>query len=303
MLTDPREPFEAVVPALRGLQDADVEIEFRFEMSADFALPEAVPAPPEVPFWGLANPYPRCGCRSDLVGIDAPLADMGEMDKGQEEDDRIVLNLDREGNVVFKEPLSLDGLSEALRSVKARYHTKMRQQGKSGFETEDGVHFSKVYVLIRADRAASATHVGFLLHVLAEEGFYKIQFAVSREIGTPGPCVTLDAKIQAFLPADALPGIVSADEPVHVYVDPTSYGVGAARGGEAGQLCALVQREAALADRERKFVVAMHVAPGVSWDRVVAAVNEVNRAGVQKIDFHDLPAPDALARKAIPLPR
>ncbi len=303
----PAQPFSAVAPALRAVRDAHVELEFPFWGFPAREVPDVRPLPPlpELPFANFYVGGWPCACRRGIREIDLPVADMAEEDRGQEQDDRLILQLDRDGRVFGKEEGSLDDLAAYLRERRDRYDLKMRQEGKSGLEEfPDGSTASKLYVLIRADRAAPARQVGFLLHVLAREGFYKVQFAVRKKPGTdPGPCVgRLAAKLQCFLPTDNLPDIVRTDEPsVRVYVDPDGYRVGTAEGLDAAELGRLVRE--ARADPTSPIVVAVHVALGVAHDRVVAAVNEITRAGWERIDFVDLAPPDAATRRVSPLPR
>jgi biopolymer transport protein ExbD len=257
----------------------------------------------------------QCECRPGIRDLDLPVADMGEGDKGQEEDDRLFLQLDPTGRVYCHralsrppEALSLEAVAGVLREARERYDLKMRQQGKSGFEDPRYGNLSRLYVLIRADRAAAASHVGWALHALAREGFYKVQFAVRREPGEdPGPCMgRLSGKLQVFLPTDNLPGIVSKCEPaLHVYVDREAYGLGPTRGMDLEKLGRLAREEyeRVRADEGRTIVAAVHVAPGVAWGRVVAAINTLARAGIEKVDFHGLPPPDEATRLMIPLPR
>lgn len=50
-------------------------------------------------------------------------------------------------------------------------------------------------------------------------------------------------------------------------------------------------------------VVVLHVAPEVTHERLVAAVNEIARAGFKKVDFAGLEPPDLATRRLSALPR
>jgi hypothetical protein len=112
--------------------------------------------------------------------------------------------------------------------------------------------------------------------------------------------------LQSFLPTDDLPRLAGAGEPVlRVYVDPGAYGIGPTGGLDLETIGKLAREEyeRARADDRASMVAAVHVAPGVAWGRVVAAINTLARAGFEKVDFHGLPPPDAATRRMSPLPR
>lgn len=72
-------------------------------------------------------------------------------------------------------------------------------------------------------------------------------------------------------------------------------------GGLRGPLHEAVQRVGKIPFR--KMIAAIHVPPDVAWERIVTAINELERAGCEKVDLHGLPPPDAATRQATPLPR
>jgi biopolymer transport protein ExbD len=306
VLPQPREPFGVIAPALVALRDAAVETEFHFAWG-DGGLPDTVPLP-EAPELGTHADYRRCICRAGLA-IDVPLADEGEPDKRDDPDERLVVHLDRAGRLAtnadpggrLREDMSLDEFASELRVRKERYGLEMRNLGKQGL---DEGKWSKLYVLIRADRGAPARQVGFILHVHAQERFYKVQFAVCQARLPPG-CVSGEAKLQVFLPTTGFPGIVSRDErALHAYVDRGGFGVGGAGAKDATELRRLAGVEGeTLRDGDRRPIVALHVDPDATHDRMIAAVNALNAAGFEKIDFVGLPPPDPATRLAKPLPR
>jgi len=306
----PSQPFGDVAPALRAFRDADVELEFRFLLPDD-PVPESIPAlADDVSEWpDLAGWWnPPCSCAPGFIAVDLPVADLGEANRG-EEDDRVIIQLGRDGNLFRYGEVSLDALGEQLVAAKERYDLKMKQQGRRGVEElPDGTFASKLYVLIRADSAAPARQLGWILHVLARERLYKVQYAVRR--APPAgeePCVDPGYVIlRSFLPTDNLPDLAGATPPVvRVYVDPGAYGIGPTGGLdlETVEKLAREEHERARAGDSASFVAAVHIAPGVEWGRVIAAINVLARAGFGKIDFHGLPAPDEATRRLSPLPR
>lgn len=309
LIPAPSQSFGVVAAALRAFRDAGVELEFRF-LFPDDPVPESIPAlSDDVSEWpDLVVWNSRCSCAPGFVAVDLPVADMLERDVG-EEHDRIIVQLGRDGNLFRNGELSLDALGEQLAAAKERYELKMKQQGKRGVEElPDGTFVSKLYVLVRADQAAPARQVGYVLHVLARERFYKVQYAVRRAppVGEE-PCVDAGYGIlQSFLPTDNLPDLAGAAAPVLlVYVDPGAYGVGPTGGVDLERLEALAheEHERARAGDGVSIVAAVHIAPGVAWGRVIAAINVLARAGFEKIDFHGLPPPDEATRRMSPLPR
>lgn len=120
--------------------------------------------------------------QKDLVELTLPVAYMSEEDKGQEEDDRIILNVDKHGQLIWKQKnVNLDELGTILSTARDRYELKMRQQGKSGLEDiGGGAKASKLYVLLRADRDTPWQHVQWLMTIMAEQKLYKLQFATKK---------------------------------------------------------------------------------------------------------------------------
>jgi len=306
--------FGAMARGLRALRDAGVEIELRFVELPEDAISDDVPLPPpsDPPMSLALLLLFRCSCEPGLIPLDVPVADMAERDVGQEEDDRLLIHLSRDGVLRMGRGTSavevtLHALAEGLRKAKDRYDLKMRQQGKSGLvKTDDGKTWSKLYVLVRADRAVPARWVGWILDVLAAERFYKVQLAATKEAEEPppGPCVgRLGGKIQAFLPTTGS-GLISSDEPTfHVYVDRASFGLGSVGGLDAEELERRMRAEYVPANIIGKSVVAVHVGQDVAWERAIAAVNVCARVGLEVVHFHDLPPPDEATRRASPLPR
>jgi len=120
--------------------------------------------------------------QKDLVELTLPVAYMAEEDKGQEEDDRVILNVDKYGAIMWKsQQRTLDELGTILSTARDRYELKMRQQGKTGLEDIGGGNkASKLYVLLRADRDTPWQHVQWLMTIMAEQKLYKLQFATKK---------------------------------------------------------------------------------------------------------------------------
>lgn len=118
----------------------------------------------------------------DLAEMTLPVAYMAEEDKGQEQDDRIILNVDKYGQVSWKsQNKTLDELGSILSTARDRYNMKMQQEGKSGLEDlPGGGKASKLYVLLRADKDAPWQHVQWLMTIMAEQKLYKLQFATKK---------------------------------------------------------------------------------------------------------------------------
>ncbi len=120
--------------------------------------------------------------QKDLAEMTLPVAYMAEEDRGQEEDDRVVLNIDVYGGLMWKgKDVNLDELGTVLGTARDKYELKMRQAGKSGTEQlPGGGTASKLYVLLRADKDAPWQHVQWLMTVMAEQKLYKLQFATKK---------------------------------------------------------------------------------------------------------------------------
>lgn len=151
-----------------------------------------------------------------------PVASQGVADKGADPDDRMIITLDAKGCVHFKGAKTLKELSASLAYANDKYDLKMRSKGKRGTESLlGGGKVSRLYVLLRANKETPWQHVQWLLAILAEQGIYKVQFAVTRVADrayTKQEAVRLGvewvdraqepqpkAKLHAFLPVDRRP--------------------------------------------------------------------------------------------------
>jgi biopolymer transport protein ExbD len=118
----------------------------------------------------------------DLAEMTLPVAYMAEEDKNQETDDRVILNIDVYGGLMWKgKQVNLDELGTVLGTARDRYELKMHQKGESGMEDlPGGGKASKLFVLLRADKDAPWQHVQWLMTIMAEQKLYKLQFATKK---------------------------------------------------------------------------------------------------------------------------
>jgi biopolymer transport protein ExbD len=122
--------------------------------------------------------------QKDIVDLTLPLAHMAVEDKDNDPDDRVILNIDKEGKILYKlRAISLDELGAIIDKAKRVYDAKMRLEGKEGMEeVAPGVKASKLYVLVRADKDTPWQHVQWLMTIMAEQKLYKLQFAAKQSI-------------------------------------------------------------------------------------------------------------------------
>ena len=122
--------------------------------------------------------------QKDLADLTLPIAHMADEDKADDPDDRVILNVDKEGQVLYKSrAITLDELGTILDKTKRLYDMKQKQKGKDGYEdVAPGVKASKLYVLLRADKDTPWQHVQWLMTIMAEQKLFKLQFATKRYI-------------------------------------------------------------------------------------------------------------------------
>jgi biopolymer transport protein ExbD len=120
--------------------------------------------------------------QKDLADLVLPVAHMAAEDKGDDPDDRLIINVDKKGQVLVKgQPTSLEQLSQYLETARDRYNKRMQALGKSGTEiVEGGGEASKLYVLLRADKETPWQHVQYIMTIMAEAKLYKLQFATKQ---------------------------------------------------------------------------------------------------------------------------
>ncbi|NJN14191.1 MAG: biopolymer transporter ExbD [Planctomycetes bacterium] len=120
--------------------------------------------------------------KKDLAELTLPLAYMALEDKGDDPDDRLILNVDKQGQVLFRGDVkNLDELGTILNQAVRLYNIKKKGDGMA--EVAPGAKASKLFVLLRADKDTPWQHVQWIMTIMAEEKLYKCQFATSKFIG------------------------------------------------------------------------------------------------------------------------
>jgi biopolymer transport protein ExbD len=254
-----------------------------------------------------------------------PVASMAQPDRDDDPDDRIILNLDRDGRLVFRyETITLARLAEILAECARNYEWKLRTRGESGLEAvPDGSRWSKLYVLVRAQKDVPWRDVQWILAELEASRFYKIQLAVSRRADrayTPDeaaalaaerepvlPCGTpsLVAKLFCFLRTSPVtPQEVFCDVAVTVDAGRATYSHRDRKTTNVSDLAPWIGAwlDAAPSDY-RKRVGRIQAPPDTPYKYVVAALNQFHEAGLEKVDLAGIArAPEAI-RNAERLPR
>jgi biopolymer transport protein ExbD len=126
--------------------------------------------------------------QKDLANLTLPLAYMAQEDKDDDPDDRVILNVDDQGQLLYKsKPINLDELKTILENQKKYYNARKAAEGGSGYEElPGGGKASKLYVLLRADKNTPWQHVQWLMTIMAEAKLYKLQFATKKFLGGSG---------------------------------------------------------------------------------------------------------------------
>lgn len=120
--------------------------------------------------------------QKDLADLTLPLAVRAAEDKDDDPDDRIIINIDKYGQLLFKDVArSLDELGTILSEAKRVYNLQQKAKGKSGTEkVAGGAEASSLYVLLRADRDTPWQHVQWVMTIMAEQKMFKLQFACKK---------------------------------------------------------------------------------------------------------------------------
>ena len=120
--------------------------------------------------------------QKDLANLTLPIAHKAVQDEDNDPHDRLILNIDRFGRLLFREKArSLDEIATILSEAKRVYNLRQRAKGKSGYEkVKGGAEASSLFVLLRADRDTPWQHVQWLMTVMAEEKMFKLQFATKK---------------------------------------------------------------------------------------------------------------------------
>ena len=128
--------------------------------------------------------------QKDLAELTLPIAYMAQEDKDNDEDDRIILNVDKHGALIWRsEVRSLGEIKSILAEQKRLYDKKMRRKGKDAYETlKSGGKATRLFVLLRADKDTPWQHVQWLMTIMAQEKYYKLQFASAKFISADSTC-------------------------------------------------------------------------------------------------------------------
>ncbi|MCZ6572131.1 MAG: hypothetical protein O7C98_03070 [Planctomycetota bacterium] len=128
---------------------------------------------------GVASWFGDASARGqDWEIIEAPLvmpvASTGEKDTQNDRDPRYIINLTKHGEILYKgKQYSLAELANLLNRLK-RLYGKFKEFGKP----PNLIKVSELFVLLRVEKDAPWRHVQWLLAILEEQKFYKLQFGV-----------------------------------------------------------------------------------------------------------------------------
>ncbi len=119
--------------------------------------------------------------QKDLAELTLPLAHMSQDDDGKDPDDRLIVNISKDGVILVKnEKKSLDALATFLESAKRSYDTRQALLGKEGSEEKAGQKVSKLFVLLRADKDTPWQHIQYIMTIMSEAKIYKLQFGTKK---------------------------------------------------------------------------------------------------------------------------
>jgi len=119
--------------------------------------------------------------QKDIVELTLPIAYMAQSDEDNDPDDRMILNVDRFGQIKWRgQNRTLGELSAILAQQKLLYAAQMKRKNKPAYEQFAGGKATKLYVLLRADKDTPWQHVQWLMTIMAEQKYYKLQFATAK---------------------------------------------------------------------------------------------------------------------------
>jgi len=276
----------------------------------------AVPQPMTTVPWTV-----RDLTQPDLSGVTLPLSREAVPDRDDDPEDRLIVNLTAGGEILWKgRRVSLDELKSILDTQAKYYDAKRAAEGATGWERFDGaVTATKLFALLRADREACWMHVAWVMQVLAESRYYKLQLA-ARHIAdlreTPEQAAALGVEWRSTLPPrrswqSKLPLFLPIDLPIRKETDPEStLQLSLERDAEgnprfsgvdwsAGNLVTLDTR---LGENPRPELAVIRVAPDVGLQAVVTLIDAVKRTGCDRFRFLEGPEPSPDDRRAARLP-
>ena len=246
----------------------------------------------------------------DLLPMSLPVASWAECDMDDDPDDRVILSLDSTGQLHQRRRMvRLDRLAALLEKEKHDYDLKQRGREESGYEeVGPGRLWSKLFVLVRADKDVRWQAVKRTLQVLHDEKIYKIQFAATKTVALdyteeearqldakrvdslPGSGEMLAAKLSCFQTTvlGARPDARFIDVAIDHAGDRTTYRLD---GRSTEDLAVLREWIAArpVADDRFSIVGRIDAPDDTPFKYVVAVVNKFNEAGRQTIDFVGVP--------------
>jgi len=247
----------------------------------------------------------------DVAPMCLPVASMAAEDRDNNRDARLIINLDKHGQILWcGEPKSLDDMRKILDEQKRLYDLRQKAKGKSGYE---GATFerewSRLFVLLRADKDAPWLHVKWILSLLEEERIFKLQFGVmkfadlsytpeeARALGVarrdelPSAARFLDAKLWCFL-STAEP----APRDIFIDVDLDGTDLEAARRE-------IEKQWKGVRGKGRRVKGRISASDRTPFKRVVAYVNAFHEVGVDKVDFTGIERAPREVASAKKLPR
>ncbi len=243
-----------------------------------------------------------------IVPLNLPIASMGEEDRDNDRDDRLIVSLSAKGTLFhLQDEITLAELEVLLTVAAQSYDTKMHAAGKQGFEqTLDGKRWSKLFVLLRADQDAPFQQVQWVLAELRHAGFYKLQFGVrvnktrdrtQRELDRARaawevscPVESLEGKLQCMLST-------VGTEPNANYIDVSVTGAP----DQAHLTKSVLQKKRSVGSK--KQIGRVHAEPQARFAHVVETVNAINAAGITRVDLTESKRANEATRRASSLPR
>jgi biopolymer transport protein ExbD len=314
-------PYRCVALALAALQEAGArELEVGLEALHPWDRDRKVlPPPPH------ADPILRWFVTDlwlgPLVPMNLPVASMCERDIASDPDDRVIVNLTATGRLIYeRKEITLAEFAAQLAAEARAYDRKMQARSSTGYEDgPDGRRWSKLYVLLRADKDSPWEHVRWVMAELSERRFYKLQLGVRKTAGpeyTQAEAERRWAAWEIYYPpptlAGKLPCFLSTrvSEPKGSYFDvrlagsPARYHFGKKK-TESPEVLHDWLREAYRPRGERRTAGRIFAGPRTPFGEIVAAVNCFARAGMHLVDFAGIErAPDDVRRAArLPQPQ
>ena len=200
-----------------------------------------------------------------------PRFSRGEVDKGDEPADRVLIVMNARGDVLNPHPWKTDpwSLEDWLEIVREKYDMKMRTLGRSGYVEQRGRRWSKMFAHLEIEAAAPWRAVHELLATLRRHGYDRVQFAGRDRSGAV-------VKIQAPLWRDgALPSDTTRID-IEMRGDAVFYRVDSRAAREVGALGEFLSK---LLTGTAPRVVRVRASGSAPFERVAAVVDELQGRG------------------------